>query len=67
MRPLLFPFRAEEGTHPVPIFLFGIFSEQPQGIGGKLLVGLLTDVSRWALKPACAYPPPSKLSHYDRQ
>ena len=36
--------------------------------GGKLLVGLLTDVFRRQLTAiANAYPPPSQLNHYDRQ
>ena len=48
MRPLLFPFRAEGGTYPVPSSHLAFISEQPQGIGGKLLVGLLTNVSRRA-------------------
>ena len=46
MRPLLHPFRVEGGTYPVPSSHLAFISEQPQGIGGKLLVGLLTDVFR---------------------
>ena len=48
MRPLLHPFRVEGGTYPVPSSHLAFISEQPQGIGGKLLVGLLTNVSRRA-------------------